>query len=310
MIRDINSMLLMQKINPDDSFKLKYDGALHQIDANVLINSLLQTTIIIQGINRHLDSGKNIQIKINALEKGSFIIGLNLIESAVNASQTIFTRENVDLAANIVTIFVGLLEVKQFLKGKDPVSSTKEGDDYVIESISGDVTIIKDNVFNIYINDPSIKEAISRNFDTINTDDSITGFEVIDRNEKSIFKADKTDFDELSVISEEFEGEDKLITESATLYIIRPSFDPTLKWDFYYKRNKISAKIKDADFYKRINDGERFAKGDILEVDLKILQEFDPGVKIYFNKSYVIEKIHKHNLRDELQEFDFSNSDM
>lgn len=303
-------MFLIPKINPEASFKLKYDGAQHQIDANVLINSLLQTTIIIQGINSHLDSGKNIQIKINALEKGSFIIGIDLIESAVNAAQTIFTRENLDLAANIITIFVGLLETKRFLKGKEPISTTRDRDDYVLKNVSGDVTIIKDNVFNIYFGDPSIKEAISRNFDTINTDDSITGFEVIDRAEKTIFKANREDFDELSVISEEIEGEDKLIIESATLYIIRPSFDPTLKWDFYYKKNKISAKIKDADFYNRINAGERFAKGDILEVDLKIFQEFDPGVKIYFNKSYVIEKIHKHKLRDELQEFDFSNSDI
>lgn len=292
------------------SFKLKYNGAQHQIDANVLINSLAQTTTIIQGINHHIDSGKNIQIKINALEKGSFIVGLEIIETTLNVANTLLTRDNVDIAANIVSVFINLLEIKQFLKGKDPVESIRVGDDYEVKNNKGDVTIIKGDVYNIYMHDQNIKEAISRNFDTINADESITGFEVLGKDESTLFKVNRDSFDELSVISEEIEGRDKFVTESATLFIIRPSFDPNLKWDFYYKRNKISARIKDDNFHSLINAGERFAKGDILEVDLKIHQEYDPVVKVHFNKSYLIEKIHKHKYRDELQELDFPSQDV
>ncbi|MGE5498352.1 MAG: hypothetical protein ACM3Q2_09790, partial [Syntrophothermus sp.] len=51
-------------------FQIKYDGELHQIDANVLINSLLAFTTTIQEINRSLEPERKIQIKVNALEKG------------------------------------------------------------------------------------------------------------------------------------------------------------------------------------------------------------------------------------------------
>lgn len=295
---------------PDASFKLKYNGSQHQIDANVLINSLLHTTTIIQSINRHLDSGKSIKIKINALEKGSFIIDLGLIESIENVAKDMFTKENIDLAANIFTIFVSLLNLKLFLKGKSPDSAVKKGQNYEIKNSNGDTTIITGNVFNIYTHDNVVKEAISRNFDTINNDDSITGFEIINKQNKSLFKVDRNSFDDLSVISETLEGKDKIITESATLFIIRPSFEPSLKWDFYYKRNRITAKIKDGNFHKMIDSGEKFAKGDILEVDLTINQEYDPVVKIHYNKSYVIEKIHRHKVRDELQKINFLPDDL
>jgi hypothetical protein len=295
----------METNNIDTSFKIKYDGLQHQIDAGVLINSLSQTTTIIQGINRHLDSGKRIQIKINALEKGSFIIDLDLIELMGGVAKGLFTQGNINLAASIITIYAGLHNLKKFLKGKAPKSHTKKGDNYEVVNNDGDVTIFSNQVFHIYANDESIKEAISRNFDTLNSDDSITGYEVLDKHNKSIFKADREEFDELSVISETEEGGDKLVTESATLFIIRPSFDPLLKWDFYYKRNKITAKIKDESFQKMIDNGEKFAKGDILEVDLTIRQEYDPGVKVYFNKSYTIGKIHAHKQRDLDQLIDF-----
>ena len=34
----------MENLINDNSFKLKFDGQIHQIDANVLINSLIHTT--------------------------------------------------------------------------------------------------------------------------------------------------------------------------------------------------------------------------------------------------------------------------
>jgi hypothetical protein len=100
------------------------------------------------------------------------------------------------------------------------------------------------------------------------------------------------------------EGE-RILTEAATLNIVRVSFEETLKWDFYFKGNKISAKIKDPTFYKLIDKGEPFAKGDILEVELQIIQKWDDSVNTYINKSYQITAILRHMRRSEQQTFDF-----
>lgn len=46
--------------------------------------------------------------------------------------------------------------------------------------------------------------------------------------------------------------------------------------------------MRDGDFQFRIERGERFAKGDILSVDLKVHQKLDPSLGTYVNKSYEI----------------------
>jgi len=101
----------------DNNFKLRFDGEQHQLDANVLISSLIHTTAIIQETNKFLDSGKKIEIKVKALEKGSFLIHIELIETTFDSLKTIFTRENIETGGIIISAFVGFIEIKKFLKG-------------------------------------------------------------------------------------------------------------------------------------------------------------------------------------------------
>ena len=89
------------------------------------------------------------------------------------------------------------------------------------------------------------------------------------------------------------------------LNIVRLSFDKSQKWEFYYDGNKITAKINDVDFLLKIDSGETFAKGDSLEVELEILQEFDQTVNTYVNKSYKINRIIRHIPRPPQGKLDF-----
>ncbi len=297
----------MENLIKDNNFKLKFDGQLHQIDANVLINSLIHTTSIIQEVNRYLDTGKKIEIKIKALEKGSFLIHLELLETTFDSIKSLFTKENAELAAAIVTILVGLIEVKRFLKGRKPKSIESKDEKTTIINEKGDVLIIENATFNIYENSPIIKDALSQNFDAINNDPSITGFEITDKAEKPIIRIEREEFTDLSLKSEEILNDERIIKEAATLNIVRLSFEESLKWEFYYKGNKVSAKIKDPNFYELINKGESFAKGDILEVELQINQKWDESVNTFVNKSYQINRIIRHIIRNEQQKFKFED---
>ena len=118
----------------DTDFKIKFDGEKHQIDANLLVNNLIHTTTIIQEINRNLDSGKKIDIKIKALEKGSFLIHIELIETAFDSFKNLLTRENIETGGAIIGAFVGLIELKRFLKGKEPKSKKAKGNKVKIEN--------------------------------------------------------------------------------------------------------------------------------------------------------------------------------
>jgi hypothetical protein len=256
-------------------------------------------------VNRYLDTGKRIDIKVKALERGSFLVHIELLETSIDSLKSLFTRENVELASTIVTLLAGLIEIKKFLKGRKAKSVDQKEDKTEITNENGDVLIIENLTFTIYEHSPIIKDALSQNFDSLNNDPSITGFEITDRDENSIIRVDREEFSDLSLKSEEITNDERIIKEAATLNIIRPSFDESLKWDFYYKGNKISAKIKDPNFYELINKGEPFAKGDILEVEIQINQKWDESVNTFVNKSYQINKIIRHILRNEQQKFHF-----
>ncbi|MBK9247781.1 MAG: hypothetical protein IPM69_06600 [Ignavibacteria bacterium] len=103
-------------MNPiiSNDFKIKFDGQPQQIDANVLISSLIHTTDIVQEVNRYLNTGKKIEIKVKALEKGSFLVHIELLETAIDTLKNLFTKENIEVAAGIITIVSGLIGLKKF----------------------------------------------------------------------------------------------------------------------------------------------------------------------------------------------------
>ena len=95
--------------------------------------------------------------------------------------------------------------------------------------------------------------------------------------------------------------DEKSMIETVILHILRLSFEENIKWEFIYKGHKIPAKVKDDEFYKLINQGEQFAKGDALEVELQINQRFDESVNTFINVSYVVNRIIHHIKRNEQQ---------
>lgn len=194
---------------------------------------------------------------------------------------------------------------KKFLKGKKAKSKEQQEGKTEITNAEGQKLIIENAVFNIYENSPVVQDALSQNFDALNNDPSITAYEITDRNEKPLIHIEREEFSGMAQKGEHITENERRITEAATLNIVRLSFEENLKWDFYYRGNKISAKIADPLFYELIDKGEAFAKGDILEVELQINQRFEESVNTFINKSYQINKIIRHISRNEQPRFDF-----
>ena len=62
--------------------QIVFEGQSNQIDANTLINVLIHYQTVITEANKELGGGaKTIDLKVNAIEKGSFIIDVSLVES-------------------------------------------------------------------------------------------------------------------------------------------------------------------------------------------------------------------------------------
>jgi len=300
---------MKNKIKIGNDFKIKFDGQPHQVDANVLISSLIHTSTIIQEVNRYLNSGKKIEIKVKALEKGSFLCHIELVETTVDALKNLLTKENIEIGAAIIGTLVGLIEIKKFLKGRKAKEVKQQGDETKIINKNGEVLIIENATFNIYEHSLVVNDALAQNFDALKNDPAITGFEITDKNEKPLVVVDKSEFEELSQKSEEIEEGERKLIEAATVNIVRVSFEENLKWDFYYRGIKISAKIADPSFYELIDKGEAFAKGDVLEIELQINQRFEESVNTFVTKSYQVNRIIRHLARNEQQKINFKRED-
>jgi hypothetical protein len=298
----------MQSQVDSNNFKIKFDGQTHQVDAQVLISSLIHTTTIIQELNKYLDSGKKIEIKVKALEKGNFLIHLELLETASGSLKAIFTKENIIVASSLITDLVALIQLKKHLKGKSPKEVKDENSTTIITNSDGNQLSIDSNIYQIYENSTVINDALSQNFDTIDHDPAISAFEITDDKEKPYVRVERSEFKDLSQKTEIIDENKKTIIENTRLNIVRLSFEEGLKWDFYYRGNKISAKIVDPNFQKLIDNGESFAKGDVLEVELQINQVFDNSVNTYINKSYLVNRIIQHHNRNEQFKIKFENS--
>src|SRR5690606_17072105 len=272
----------------DSEFKIKFDGEQHQIDANVLINNLIHTSTIIQELNRELNTGKKIEIKIKALEKGSFLVHIDLLATAFDNLKDLLTRENIETGSYLIAGLVGLIKLKKELRGGEIKSKEDLGSKVRIKSTKGDVIVVENFVAHIYEKNPTVKDALSQSFESLENDDSITGFEITDKYEKPLTRVEKKEFEFMAVRSEKITDDEKITTKTANLNIVKLSFDKKLKWEFYFKGNRITAKLDDPNFQERIDAGESFSKGDMLEVELEIKQKFDKSVNTYVNTAYKI----------------------
>ena len=282
-------------VSQGSEFKLKFGGEQHQIDANSFINSLIHNISILEEINKSIDPNKRIEIKVKAPQKGSVVVEIGIqATSIIEGIKTLFSDETLSYTANLIEIFGGCYGIYHFLKGKKADVISKEGNNVTISNSNGNVITINQNIYTIYSNRPIIREAMSKNFEALSTDSSIDSFQVIDNKDDKIFNVSQLEFEELSYAEVENPELEKTDTVRATLRIIRLSFEGNLKSDFYYEGFKISAKIIHKKFIQRIDEGEKFAKGDHLLVDLEIVKRFDESVDTYINKAFTVITVHDH----------------
>lgn len=284
--------------------QIKFEGQEHQIDANTLISILIHYSTIITEANKELSGGsKDVTVKINAIEKGSFILDIGLQESILG----IFSSGSVNYLASLITVSSAVFFLYNKFRGR-PVSNgeVKNTVDVKIKGENNTVTI--NNLTKIY-NNRVVREAISASIEKANNDPNVEGISI--SGEKVIpvtFK--KEDFENL--IYTDFDREQDRPQEKdeyvdAKLIITGLNFEKGKKWSFIYNGFSISMFVKDDALMNQIDNGARFGKGDAIRVKMKIVQKYIPEFNTYQNKSYRIEEFYEHivNKKPEAGVLDF-----
>lgn len=269
------------------SMKFAFTGQSHQIDANTLINALFHYMAVINAANAEFGGGgRSVNIKVNALKEGSFVVDLTIVENAFMG----WVRESLPYLADLTTVVTGIFAAYKIFKGH-PAKTEEER-----SSLGIDNAEIKKCVLSAY-NRQDVREAVSKSFETVSQDSSVDGLYVVDARGGDIgFRA--AEFADLIYVdfgSEEDVPGQRVVTDNdAVLVITRLSFGKGDTWSFTYNGFRVKIPVKDDKLSELVENGERFGKGDAIRVSLDITQQYVKEYKTYVNKSFRIRDFKEH----------------
>ena len=269
--------------------QIKFDGQSSAIDANTLISVLLHYQTVVREANDIYGGGsRGVRLQVNAIEKGSFIIDLEVVQSFM---KTLFCKDTAEYVASVAGIATFCYKTYKRMKGK-PVKT--EEDKRKVEGfvVNGDINV---NI-NVY-NERQTREAISKSIQAADEDPSVDGFSVIGKDGEEVSSFDRSEFKKYTY--DDFENEDdipdeRIVEDDATLVIVGLNFEKGSKWQFMYNGFKIPIIVKDDALMRKIDEGERFGKGDSIRVKLRIIQKYSKEYKTFENKSYKIVEFYEH----------------
>lgn len=188
-------------------------------------------------------------------------------------------------------IFKQSIEAYKFLGGSPPEGIRQQGDNFAVTNINGDVRYFNQNV-TVLINDSKAGEALEQLIKKPMDQAGITSVIVEDKGRGEDVKIDYADRNCFRDISRAHTVVETTIERA--LYIESVKFREGNKWDFFDGQSRLTAEITDEVFLARINNGEPFAKGDILVVDLHSVQKFKRGKLVV---EHEIKRVKAHRQR-------------
>jgi len=285
-----------------------YNGSIYEMNLNTLLLTQFQYSAILTEITKSINPEYKLNIKIKAVEKGSFNIN-QIIEIAVNT--TIFSAVNYDIIKKIFNIFHDIIKIKKLLKSEKAKQEIIEGENIIIKN-SNNVSInISRDSYNLYKNNSIINKALRDNAKHLKEEEEIESITIKDkRTNTKYIELSQIDFDDLDSENPYLEDIDESIRDEVILYIKKIDLAPkkSTKWDFIYDGRVIkNVKILDEKFLKDVIKGLKFGNGDKLLVKLKIIKKFNPEYGTYIENKFEILEVYKVIPKEEQLKLKFDN---
>lgn len=278
--------------------EIKFEGESNQVSAELLVLSLVNYQKVIEMANMRLGQGeRKIDVKVNALNKGSFVLDVSLEQTII---ESIFSNDSVSYLASLTTVVGGVYGLYNLFKGRKIKEKDTIPPTIGVTAEQLNVTV---NVYNEQITRKSISETIRK----VQEESSAEGVSYT-FGEGETVRYERERFDELVYNDFDLEEENNEHTEDveAILNIVSLSFSGSNPWSFLYNGFPIRCTLRDETFQKHIDSGESFAKGDSLRVKLRVFKRFNKEYNAYENKSYKVLEIMEHIHRPEQKSFEFS----
>lgn len=273
------------------NFTIKFGGQENRLDALTLVYSILGFSTVIQELNTSIYPEQKVDIKIKATQPGSFEVVCQLVEYALDTLPLIpiVISDNQEYLKGLLNLFKEFIEIKKLLGKEKPNKIEENGQKVIIEGNKGNIEVSL-YAYNFYNNNTAAHSAMSKAFRSLEQDQEVESLRIIEDESKELVEIDKADFPKLAETVEDVESENiQEVIRIAMLKILKIVFDKNRMWEFVYNNIKISARIEDELFIKKIIEKEvKFGQGDILKARIKIKQIYNDQAKEFLNDSYSI----------------------
>ena len=149
--------------------------------------------------------------------------------------------------------------------------------------------------YQIYENNVVVDQALKKAFEAIESDEDVTGISLLDETKQPLIEIPREEFGDMTIANQLFESITRTeLVNRQNLIIFKVVFDTGYKWQFYLEGRKVTASIKDETFMARVHNGERFAKGDVLVVDMEVQKLYDKTFDLYVDKDFIVLHVYQH----------------
>ena len=225
--------------------------------------------------------------QVAGIGRGSFVT--ELVFNVMGPGLTIFAATPPEL---LIKILKEAIDIWKHLKGSPParIEHVQQEQTVKVTNNNGDVIQVQTQSLTLVINEKA-SECVERFIRKPLTVEGIDAVEIASEKDDPIASiASKEAYCFIPVAPSETVTD---VTMKMSLVIEAPVFKEDNKWRFYDGSNTIYAAIDDKVFLARVDAGERFGKGDILVVDLRITQQRS-GLKISAERIVVKVLEHRH----------------
>ncbi|WP_144055201.1 hypothetical protein [Rhodopirellula baltica] len=269
-----------------DSITVKLDSPVEEVDARAVALSMEAILEIIEETSRELQEDQRLLVKARPFQAGSFEIPLELI---LPNEEALFDSP---LFGVIVAAMGQYFDVRRLA-----TIGQFTRDDLDVQR---ETTVAGENITSAtrrLLVSGKVEASVNRALQSLSAETVIGNLKVFHGNEKEPFvTVDREEFDAIRSSSLLIDGKPaRELTSRESLSIASIVFDGRAAWTFNRNGYRINARIEDQEFLGRVIEGvEVFSAGDRLEVELAIVQEYDPVTSDYLNARYRVLRVLGH----------------
>ncbi len=203
--------------------------------------------------------------------KGSFITDL-----AIRVGGPVATIFAAVTPAHIIAVLKEAFALWKHLQGVPPAAVTHSGQAVTVTNNSGQIIQVQTDTLNLVFSEQGT-DAVGRFVKDAISQAGMSGLEILapggasaETCTETIAQIDKREAGFFVPVAKELPVSDNIVIMA--LILVAPVFQDGNKWRFSDGATSFAAAIEDTAFLARVNDGERFGKGDVLNVEMRITQ--------------------------------------